>query len=285
MLVALIVTAALAAAVSPVPERQPEDPKEKPKQLVSEVVDNELKTQDNDHSLWRYKQVRRPGEHTEEVEFVETPKGSLYRVLSRDGQPLNPAEEKKENERIDQVLQNPEAVVKREKEAEKDGREERDLLKMLPAAFDFRYAGRKDGLLKVDFTPNPSFKPQRREGDVFHHMTGTILIDASKKRLVEIDGRLSSDVKFWGGILGHLDKGGTFEVNQQDVGDGHWEMTRLFVNMNGKALLFKTINVHQNQEDSDFQPVRQDITLKEAAELLKKSSPQAPRASERSSFR
>jgi hypothetical protein len=93
---------------------------------------------------------------------------------------------------------------------------------------------------------------------------------------VEIDGQLTSEVKFGGGILGHLDKGGTFIVNQKDVGGGHWELTRLFINMNGKALFFKTIDVHHDEQDVDFQPVRGDITLREAAELLH-GAPAAPR--------
>ena len=40
------------------------------------------------------------------------------------------------------------------------------------------------------------------------------------------------------GWLGHLDKGGTLLVTQQDLGSGHWELTMLDVEMNGKALFF-----------------------------------------------
>ncbi len=66
-------------------------------------------------------------------------------------------------------------------------------------------------------------------------------IDQHEKRLEELDGRLTASVQFGGGMLGHLDQGGTFSVKQQDVGGGHWEMTYLDVQMNGKELLFKTI--------------------------------------------
>jgi hypothetical protein len=68
-------------------------------------------------------------------------------------------------------------------------------------------------------------------------------VDANQKRLAEISGKLMSEVKSGGGVLGHLDRGGTFLVKQQDLGSGHWEITMLDVQMIGKALFFKTIDV------------------------------------------
>lgn len=66
-----------------------------------------------------------------------------------------------------------------------------------------------------------------------------MLVDPRQNRLAEIDGRLVTEVKFWGGLLGHLDKGGTFTVKQEDVGGGHWQMVELNVQMSGRALLFQ----------------------------------------------
>jgi hypothetical protein len=40
------------------------------------------------------------------------------------------------------------------------------------------------------------------------------------------------------------------------------------VNMQGKALLFKTISVQQKELHTDFQPVSEDLSLSDAAELL-----------------
>ena len=71
-----------------------------------------------------------------------------------------------------------------------------------------------------------------------------------------------------GGLLGHLDKGGKFEVRQADGAPGQWEMTVLGVDMKGKAL-FKTIGVHETENHSDFHRVPDDLTLAEAAGLLK----------------
>jgi hypothetical protein len=240
-----------------------------PEQLIREVVANELKAQQTDRSMWRYTQTRHRGGTTEELAFVETSKGEIHRLLAQNGQPLTPEESSKEDARIEKLLASPQLFQQRARREEQDAQEEQHLLRMLPSALRYRNVGRENNWIKLDFTPNPSFKLQRREGEVFHHMQGTIWIDASQKRVARLTGRLTSEVKFGGGLLGHLAKGGTFVVEQKDVGDGHWELTQLKVNINGRALFFKTINVHHNEQDSDFTPVPSDISLQEAAKLLK----------------
>jgi hypothetical protein len=107
---------------------------------------------------------------------------------------------------------------------------------------------------------------------VFHHMEGTLLVDGQQKRLAEISGELTSEVKFLGGLLGHLNKGGTFLVKQQDLGSGHWELTTMDVQMNGKALFFKTIAVREQETDTHFQQVPDDMTLQQALEVLQKDA-------------
>ena len=99
-------------------------------------------------------------------------------------------------------------------------------------------------------------------------MQGEMTVDTKQDRLVALNGHLMEDIKFGGGLLGHLDKGGEFEVKQTEVAPGHWEMIALRVDIKGKALLFKTIDVRQSENHSDFHRVRDDLTLAEAADLL-----------------
>jgi hypothetical protein len=105
---------------------------------------------------------------------------------------------------------------------------------------------------------------------VYHAMTGTLLVHPSLKRLVRLEGRLFEDVNFGWGLLGHLDKGGSFKVVQKDVGQGHWESVLVDLNIRGRAVIFKTITVHQKQVFSGFRRVPDDITLNKALEILEK---------------
>ncbi len=99
-------------------------------------------------------------------------------------------------------------------------------------------------------------------------MQGEMIVETKQERLVALNGHLLEDVKFGGGLLGHLDKGSRFQVRQEEVAPGHWEMTLLIVDMEGKALLFKTIDVQEAEKHSDFHRVPDDLTLAEATDML-----------------
>jgi hypothetical protein len=134
----------------------------------------------------------------------------------------------------------------------------------------YQYAGTEGRLIKLRFEPNPQFAPNTRQEEVFHHLEGTMWIDPEQKQLARIDGELTSEVKFAGGLLGHLDKGGVFSVRFRQVDSGQWLMAALQVNMSGKALLFKTISVQEEREFEDYRRVPGNFTLRQAQELLQK---------------
>jgi hypothetical protein len=250
-----------------------------PAQLMRDVVANELKADKDDHSRWEYTETRQHGRQGDQRLVVETPDGDVYRLTAQNGHPLTPEAAKREDARISKIAQRPEAFRERIRKERQDAQQGLRFLKMLPNAFIYHYSGQQGNMIKLDFTPNPSFKPQEREGEVFHHMQGSVWIDATQKRLARMDGRLVSEVKFGGGFLGHLAKGGTFAFEQKDEGGGHWEMTQLTVNMNGRVLFFKTIAVHQDEKHTDFKPVPSDVTLADAVKMLKSADATAARNS------
>jgi hypothetical protein len=77
-------------------------------------------------------------------------------------------------------------------------------------------------------------------------------------------------VKFGGGLLGDLDAGGTFDIQQQEVGPGHWEISLMKVDIKGRALFFKTISVQQDEKRTNFKRVPDQLTLAQAQDLVKK---------------
>lgn len=279
--VLLVAGTAVALGAARPPQSNQNGPRQvNPNELIRTVVANELSTHGSDSELWRFRQLHRHGGQTEEFEYVETPKGDLHRLVARNGQPLTADETRKEDERIEELVRNPRAFQRQMRSSEEDAQTERHLVEMLPSAFEYQYVSRENNLVKLSFKPQPSFRPEHREGVVFHNMEGTIWIDPAEKRIAGLEGRLINEVKFGGGFLGHLAKGGTFAVHRRDVGNGHWELTSLDVNMNGRMLLLKTINVHNDDQNSNFRPVRPGITLEEASDLLKRgASSGAPSAS------
>lgn len=241
-------------------------------ELLRRVVNSELKAQANDHSHWMY-EVKAGVSGNEQVKVaVQTREGYLDRLKFVNGQPITPEQEKQEDQRIARLLKKPDEQKKQRSAQEQDAQKTERLFQMLPDAVTASYGKREGELVEILFEPNPHFHPPSHEAAVFHAMEGRIWINTRENRLVEIEGHLTRGVKFGGGLLGHLDKGGEFHVKQSEVAPGLWEITLLHVNMHGKALFFKTIAVQENEIRTNFQRVPDNLTLSEAAQQLQKQS-------------
>jgi hypothetical protein len=240
-------------------------------ELVRRVVANELQSEQQDHSHWMFRlDTFKPNGQQEVDEVVETKDGDLKRPLLINGRELTPEQRQKADKRLEELVHNPETVRKARADEDQDATRSQRLLKMLPNAFIFKYGQRRADLVQLNFSPNPNFRPSTHEAEVFHAMQGSLWVDPKQNRLEEISGHLMREVKFGGGLLGHLDQGGTFEVKQAPVAAGYWELTLLNVHMKGKALFFKTIAVQQQYTRSDFKQIPDDLNLARAAEILEK---------------
>jgi hypothetical protein len=240
-----------------------------PNQLVRAVINNEIRINQQDHSHWMYRDQRQEAKKSTVKEVIEANDCDVDLLVSSNGQLLTPEQRQKENERVEKLVNNPEAQRKKMKEGREDDRKAAEMFKMLPDAFLYQYKQKEPSLTLLSFTPNPSFHPPSREAQVFHEMEGTMLVDAREKRLVELDGQLSQDVQFWGGLIGHLDKGGRFSVKRDEVAPGHWETTLIKVQMTGKVIIFKSISLQQMESMTDFHRVPEDLSPLQAADLLK----------------
>lgn len=243
-----------------------------PADLVKAVIRSELNPSDITEARWKYLLVKEVDGKQETREVVETKSGPLDRLVAIAGRPLSAGRQRDETERILRLSHNPEEQRKLEQTRKKDAEQCDAFLKMVPEAFLFEYAGESENVVKINFKPNPAFRPPSREGKVLHEMAGEIWIDAKQQRLVSINGHLVNDVKFAGGLLGHLEKGGQFAVKRTEVAPAHWEVTEMAVNMQGKALLFKTISVQQKELHQNFERVPDDLTIADAAAILLKQS-------------
>jgi hypothetical protein len=244
---------------------------ENPDALVREVIYNEVQAQSRDQSLWCYReQQQEDAKPAKTLQVCQTKDGELERLVALGGRELTSLQAQAEDERIQRVVSHPEQLRAKQKKEREDGEQARNLLATLPDAFLFQWDHKSGNLVTLRFRPNPAFRPSTRSAQVFHHMEGTLIVDAEQKRLVEINGRLTSEVKFLGGLLGHLDKDGTFCVKQQHVGEGHWDLRSMSVQMNGKALFFKTIAVLETKSILDYQPLPRGATLQQAADFLRR---------------
>jgi hypothetical protein len=239
---------------------------------VKNVIYNEMHPSNANDIHWKYRLVKTSGSKEETRTVVETQSGSLDRLVAVGGRPLSGAQQADETRRILKFAHNPSEQRKAEEARRKDAAQCDSFLKMIPDAFIFEYAAENGTAVKLDFKPNPRFQAPSREGRVLQQMAGEMWVDGRQQRLISISGRLMNEVKFGGGFLGHLEKGGQFTVKRTEIAPGDWELTELTVNMQGKALFFKSIAVQQKEVHSNFERMPEELTPLDAANLLLKQT-------------
>jgi hypothetical protein len=239
--------------------------------LARFVLQHEVDAQIHDQSLWTYHEFKVEYGKQKLFYVCQTKEGEIDRLVAVDGHPLDSKQVQAEDARIHNLI-SPREMRREQKKRREDGEQARNLLKMFPEAFQFQYDGTQGSLVKLKFAPNPKFHASRHAEQVFHHMEGVLLLDARQQRLAGINGELTSEVKFGGGLLGHLNRGGTFHVQQEEVSPGYWEMTKMQVQMTGKAVFFKTIAVKDDETYTDFKAVPDKTNLQQAAEMLKNAA-------------
>jgi hypothetical protein len=246
--------------------------------MVSRAVANEIKSNDQGPKyMCRQRKETPAGSQTKLM--VETRDAMVGMVVAYNDQPLNQQQRRDEYGRIERFVNQP-AELERKRRQEKESAERVNLiLKALPEAFLYEYDGTETGrpgvgksgeqLLRLKFRPNPRYDPPSRVEQVLTGMQGVVLLDPQRQRIARIDGTLFKDVGFGWGILGHLDRGGHFQVDQADVNDNNWTIARMDLAFTGKILLFKSIDIKSIEIYADFHPVPADLTFAQGLQLLK----------------
>lgn len=244
-----------------------QSPTESPHDLVKDVVYNELQER-RQVSLWQYRVDKRAGNQNTIEQEVETVAGSVSRVLERQGKPLDAAAQKKETDRLNNLLRNPaeQAHMKQDHQAEEQRLER--LMVAMPDAFLYTYDGTDDGNLRLAFQPNPAYNPPTYETRVYHSLSGQIWIQPQQKRLVKIDAHILNEIDFGYGLLGRIEKGGHFQIVREQVSASRWKTNMLSVHISGRVVLFKSINRDQDVKRSAFKPMPSNTSVKDAVALL-----------------
>jgi len=249
-----------------------------PCELVRAAVANELAAGNNTAIKFMFRSRRQIPEGVQNKVYVEGNEALATMTVSGEGLGLTPKVEHTEKEHIEEFLNDP---AKLHKEHERERQEVENTLrivKALPDAFFYKYDGEEAGreglgrpgdrLVRLKFTPNPSYSPPSRVEQVLQGMDGYLLIDATATRLAQIDGTLFREVTFGWGIFGHLDKGGHFLVRQGEAADGYWAVTEMNLHITGKILLIKNLTLISDEVFTDFHRLPNDLPYAKAVELL-----------------
>lgn len=238
-----------------------------PVEAVREAVAAELQANQTDKSNWMYRESDATDDKHGVYTTIETPQGSLRRLIEMNGHPLSPQAAATETQRIQHYVGDSAAQAHARRAAAHDDAQATEMLKMLPDAFIWTRAGQDAEGVTLHFRPNPNFDPPDMQSRVMGIMEGEMIIANDGHRIRSLRGKLSQDVLIGFGIFGRLNKGGTFDVERREVGPGHWQITETHVHIGGHALLFKTIGQQEDDVKTEWKPSTAR-TLAEAAQQL-----------------
>lgn len=248
-------------------------PSEEPAaQLVRETTYNELQDH-NSHGYWRYWIQQRVQNDTRLVEQVETVDGPVKRLVQTNGRPLDNRTSNEEQARCEHLVNSPQEQASRRKDYQDDEKHAALIMAALPNAYLFEYVGLENGLHHLRFRPSPAYEAHSIEERVVHAMAGDLWIDARMKRLSRLEGRLNENVDFGFGLLGRLDKGGSFRVQRVQVSPTEWKTQRLELHLSGRAVLFKSIARDTNEVRGGFAAVPAGLNLVQGMRLLEQPDP------------
>jgi hypothetical protein len=238
------------------------------KAIVQGAVKAELAADDSDHTRWRYRDLRRETNNSIFI-VVETDHGSVKRLVSQGGYALGGAQAQTEDARVQSFVHDHEKLAKQHKDAAQDDKNARELMTMLPNAFNWKIESEDEQNVTLHFEPNADFSPPDIQSRVLGAMAGKLVVDKKQHRIVTMSGKLMEDVTIGWGLLGRLREGGTFRVERREVAPGLWQITETHVHIEGKALFFKNIGQQQDEVQSEFTQVPAGTTLEQAAAMTK----------------
>jgi hypothetical protein len=255
---------------------QPPAQKPSPAELVRAAVDNEIAASKDTSIRHMFRSRRQTPRGSQTRLYVETRDAMAAITIAYNDHVPTPEQIRADEGHLQWLLNNPDQLRHKHSQEKEDADHTLRIVKALPDAFLYDYdpsennaaAGKTDSPVRLNFRPNPSYSPPSRVEQVLAGMRGFVVIDPVARRIVKIDGTLFRDVTFGWGLLGHLDKGGHFEVQQADVGDGTWEITRMSLKFTGKIILFKGISIVSDEVFSDFRRLPADLTFAQGVKML-----------------
>ena len=237
------------------------------KAIVAAAVASELHANRTDHTAFMYRDHEVTPDQDTLSYVVETPMGNLRKKLEDRGRPLSPQARQADESAIATLVKDHSAMQKSQAANAHDDQQAEQMLKLLPVAYIWTVTGEKNGLITLDFHPDPGFNPPNLEARVLGALAGQVVISRAEDRIATIRGALTMDVKFGFGILGRLRQGGTFQVERREVAPHHWQVTETHVHLSGHALFFKSIGDQEDEERFDFH-ISPAQNLQEADEIL-----------------
>ena len=196
--------------------------------------------------------------------------GQPYRrMLERNGQPFPPAQQKKEQDKLDKSAarlahETPEDKRRRLADYEMRRRKERAFLREIPDAYDFRIDGEAqvDGhdVWVIAGWPRAGYRPKDRDAKPLPKIRGKLWVDKSNYQWVRLEAETTETIAF-GLFLVRLNPGARLVFEQTRAADELWLPKRMYIKGAGRLGLIKKIAMDQEITWSNYRRFQVDSRI------------------------
>jgi hypothetical protein len=187
-------------------------------------------------------------------------------LVAKDGKPLDPQEQEKENQRtrkrIEEIQKQQSKKEAKEEKRKEESAEKKDKDKDDPGIEIFlrvcqfvnprRERFRGEDVLVFDFEPNPEYKSRSLVESIVQKLAGVVWVDEKAHQVARIEAYFVGDAKIGGGLLASLQKGSSFIDEQAFINNEVWLPTYEEAHIGARFLLVKGIKVNEVTRYSDY---------------------------------
>ncbi len=263
---------------------QPSLSEDQIRQLIRQTAENDMA---NDKRQRDYTYIQREEEsklngkgeakstETKTSEIMEIYGEQVERLIAKDDKPLSDKDAKKEEEKIQKVIdkrknESEEDRKKREAKEEKEREQNRQFVREVADAYNFRFAG-IDSLAGrdtyvIDGEPRPGYEPHLKEAKILPKFRFRAWIDKDESQWKKLDIQCIDTVSF-GLFLARIHKGSRIVIEQTRINDEVWLPQHVNVKVDVRLALLKDFNVEDDITYRDYKKFRTDTKIVPIGEL------------------
>lgn len=199
------------------------------------------------------------------------PDGEYRRLLGKNGRPLSPEEEAKEERKfrkyLNEQLRTPAEARERKTREKLERRVKRFQERLREALEVFHFEPLEDEVIQdvplrvFRFSPRPGYEGHSRATKILARMEGKVWIDPRRDQLAKLQVRFVKSLKFLGGIFGRVSEGSEASAEGWFDGDpdqGIWLLDDVAVSLDARLYFLKSYRQRIEIDYHDYQRYRVD---------------------------
>jgi hypothetical protein len=188
----------------------------------------------------------------------------VERLIAKNDKPLSDKDAKKEDEKIQKVIEKRKNESehdreKREKKEEKDREQNRQFVREVADAYNFHFAGIESlagrDTYVIDGEPRPGYQAHLKEAKVLPKFRFRAWIDKDESQWKKLDVQCIDTVSF-GLFLARIHKGSRIIIEQTRINDEVWLPQHIDIKVDVRLALLKNFNVEDDITYHDYKKFR-----------------------------